>query len=56
MQILTQGQAIDAANGRVAGAAAAPAVQAAINPWANDHRDALKEALKAKVRNTNHII
>jgi ribosomal protein L18 len=42
-------QAIDAANGRVAGGAAAPSARAVVNPWENERRDALKEALKAKV-------
>ena len=49
MSDLTQEQAIDAANGRVAGGAAASAARAAVNPWENERRDALKEALKAKV-------
>ena len=43
-------QAIDAANGRASGGAAAPVARAASNPWERDRKDALKEALKAKVR------
>ena len=47
---MTLDQAIDAANGRVAGAAVGGGVRAAVNPWEGDRRDALKDALKAKVR------
>jgi hypothetical protein len=46
---VTHGKAIDAANGRMSGGAAAPVARAAANPWERDRKEALKEALKAKV-------
>ena len=42
-------QAIDAANGRVAGGSAAVSAKGAPNPWEGDRKEALKEALRAKV-------